>query len=266
MRVRRLAQVAALIGACLIGPAGAEDGADTRTSRLLDVLVAAYPDQLAGHERGELLWRDGTRMPASDGRDGKTFAQLLETASIVDMFAVPYRPGAPSAPPALNDDPGRFRNEPFFLKMYGDCRKGEVERRLTTIVWLPKTAKQTVRVTSVNGVADRLSRVSDELERLPAETRKLLHPLAGVYNCRPVAGTKQLSVHGFAAAIDISTAAGDYWRWAKARPDGRRPYRNRVPYEIVEIFERHGFIWGGKWDHFDTFHFEYRPELLRLKG
>jgi hypothetical protein len=32
--------------------------------------------------------------------------------------------------------------------------------------------------------------------------------------------------------------------------------------EIVDIFERHGFIWGGKWYHFDTMHFEYRPELL----
>jgi hypothetical protein len=34
--------------------------------------------------------------------------------------------------------------------------------------------------------------------------------------------------------------------------------------EIVEIFERHGFIWGGKWYHFDTFHFEYRPEIIAL--
>jgi hypothetical protein len=28
------------------------------------------------------------------------------------------------------------------------------------------------------------------------------------------------------------------------------------------IFEKHGFIWGGKWYHYDTMHFEYRPELL----
>jgi len=34
--------------------------------------------------------------------------------------------------------------------------------------------------------------------------------------------------------------------------------------EIVDIFERHGFIWGGKWYHFDTLHFEYRPEILAL--
>jgi hypothetical protein len=35
-----------------------------------------------------------------------------------------------------------------------------------------------------------------------------------------------------------------------------------MPEEIVAIFEKHGFIWGGKWYHFDTMHFEYRPELL----
>jgi hypothetical protein len=30
----------------------------------------------------------------------------------------------------------------------------------------------------------------------------------------------------------------------------------------VAVFERHGFIWGGRWAHYDTMHFEYRPELL----
>ena len=39
--------------------------------------------------------------------------------------------------------------------------------------------------------------------------------------------------------------------------------RNNYPQEIVELFEKHGFIWGGKWSHFDLMHFEYRPELLR---
>ncbi|MFY4861157.1 M15 family metallopeptidase, partial [Aliarcobacter butzleri] len=39
-------------------------------------------------------------------------------------------------------------------------------------------------------------------------------------------------------------------------------YKNKIPLEIVEIFEKYGFIWGGRWYHFDTMHFEYRPELL----
>src|SRR6185437_1620763 len=29
-------------------------------------------------------------------------------------------------------------------------------------------------------------------------------------------------------------------------------YHNRMPKEIVATFEKHGFIWGGKWYHYDT--------------
>jgi len=52
-----------------------------------------------------------------------------------------------------------------------------------------------------------------------------------------------------------------YWRWSGTTGEPT-PYRNAIPHELVEIFERHGFIWGGKWYHYDTMHFEYRPELL----
>ena len=37
-----------------------------------------------------------------------------------------------------------------------------------------------------------------------------------------------------------------------------------VPLPVVEAFEAEGFIWGGKWYHYDTMHFEYRPELMTL--
>jgi len=44
------------------------------------------------------------------------------------------------------------------------------------------------------------------------------------------------------------------------------PYARRwmVPTPVVEAFERHGFVWGGKWLFFDTMHFEYRPEVLEI--
>jgi hypothetical protein len=69
-----------------------------------------------------------------------------------------------------------------------------------------------------------------------------------------------MSMHGYAAAIDLNLKFSDYWLWAGKSK--MVPYRNRMPHEIVDIFERHGFIWGGKWYHYDTMHFEYRPELL----
>lgn len=97
---------------------------------------------------------------------------------------------------------------------------------------------------------------------MPARFDAYLFPSAGTYNCRVIAGTKRTSAHGHGIAIDIATKASDYWRWAGAKAGGKIPYKNKVPPEIVDVFEKHGFVWGGKWYHYDTMHFEYRPELL----
>lgn len=230
----------------------------------LDALVAAYPDFLVRHVGSSLYWKDGTRMPVSDNVANKSFDQLLRNASILDQFHLAYPHGTLAMPPAVNNDPGRFRNEAFFNKMYGDCRKGQVERHLVPIVWLPTTWGKKIFVTSVNGVARRLEAVSEEISALPAEIRRAAYPIAGVSSCRPVADTGKLSMHSYAAAIDLNVGISDYWLWRKkADPI---PYRNRMPQQIVDIFERHGFIWGGKWYHYDTMHFEYRPELLGIGG
>jgi hypothetical protein len=234
-----------------------------RADPALDALVAAYPDYLAGYEGNELLWKDGTRMPISDGRDHKSFEQLLDNPDIKDQFAYPYPLGGDLKTPAANEDPGRIRNEPFFLKMYGDCRKGEVTKRMKPVAWMPASRGGTVRVTTVNGVNEKLAAVVKDLERLPQAMMKYLVPSAGAYNCRPIANTNRLSVHAFAAAIDINTKFSDYWEWSKGK-DGRFVWKNRVPAVIAEAFEQHGFIWGAKWFHFDTMHFEYRPELIAL--
>ena len=155
-----------------------------------------------------------------------------------------------------------MRYQPLFARIYGDCSKGEVAAHLVDVVWLPTKSGQRLKATRINGVAARLQAVSDELDRLPAEMTRYLVPSAGTYNCRVVAGTDRQSAHGLGIAIDIAVAHADYWRWTRPGADGRYAYRNRIPWEIVEVFERHGFIWGGKWHHFDTMHFEYRPEII----
>ena len=232
--------------------------AETR-SEMLDRLVRAYPQALASHDDKQIVWRDGTTMLVDDGIANKPFEQMLRNASILDQLRLPY-PRGNAAQPAVNDDPGRFRNEAFFRKMYGDCRTGGVQRHLVSIVWLPKSWGKSVQVTSVNGVADRLKEVSAEIDQLPPDIRRAAYPIAGVLSCRPVADTGKMSMHSYAAAIDLNLAFSNYWLWVGK---GRTiPYKNRMPHEIVEIFERHGFIWGGKWYHYDTMHFEYRPELL----
>jgi hypothetical protein len=250
-----------LVAAIVMLAGGTRLLAQDDPSRLaLDNLVAAYPDALAGHDAKVLRWRDGTVMPVSDGAASKTFPELLRHASVVDQFRIPYPRGPLNRPPAVDADPGRFRDSAFFTKMYGDCQKGEVSPRLATLAWLPKTWGKPIRIASQNGVDEHLRAVSAEIDALPDKIKRAAYPIAGTYNCRAVADTGEPSPHGYGIAIDLNTAYSDYWYWRLH--DSPIVYRNRMPEEIVAIFEKHGFIWGGKWFHFDTMHFEFRPELL----
>jgi hypothetical protein len=251
-----------IIAAACCGLPGPVEASAQDDAKLLDILVATYPDHLDRHEGGVLVWKDGTRMVFDEGGLRRDFETLLIRPSLKDQFYAPYPVGQAALPPGLNVDPGRVRHQAFFAKMYGDCRKGEVERHLVDVVWLPRKWGRTLRVTRVNGVAEKLRAVSAELDKLPARFDKLLVPPAGTYKCRPIAGTDRVSPHGFGFAIDIATAPSHYWRWSKPDGTGHYPYRNAIPMEIVDIFERHGFIWGGRRYHYDTMHFEYRPELI----
>ena len=247
-----------LVLTVLAGPAGAAGyGAPPRDiGARLDRLVRAYPDFLQGHDGHWLLLKDGRRFAISDGRTDKSFDDMLADPDIDDMFYAAYPAGAPPGPPPLDFDPGRVRYEPLFEAMYGDCRRGEVAPKLHRIAWLPRHHGGSVAVTTANGVDKALAAVSAELDGLPQADMKYLIPDSGTYNCRAIAGSPSRSAHGWGAVIDINSAAADYWRWSG------KGWHNRVPAAIVGVFERHGFIWGGRWSHYDTMHFEYRPELL----
>jgi hypothetical protein len=232
----------------------------TSVAASIDDLVRAYPDALTGFDGSNLIWRDGTRMPAGDGRSDKSMEEQLRAGSIVDQMRLVY-PANASLLPAPREDPGRVRNRAFFDRMYGDCKSGQVAPALVHVIWLPNTWGHPVSITSINGVDRQLAAVSRELDELPADGKRYLYPVGGTYACRSIANTGQTSMHAWGAAIDINPAFSDYWLWRQSR--GIVPaYANRIPSDIVAVFERHGFIWGGRWAHFDTMHFEYRPELL----
>jgi hypothetical protein len=89
------------------------------------------------------------------------------------------------------------------------------------------------------------------------ELARFFRALGGTYNPRRIAGTDRTSAHAWGIALDLDPALGDYWR------DARSPrWSNRIPQAIVDAFEAEGFVWGGRWYHYDTMHFELRPELL----
>lgn len=270
MSLRRAAACAATpIASCLVVLAAVStarpqtvDIATTEVTAALARLVAAYPDFRLRIDGNALVWTDGTRMVVDDGKGPKDHEARLAAADIKDMLFQPYAAGPPMTPPSRNADPGRARNAAFFDKMYGDCRRGGVAPNLVDVVWLPTKWGKTIKASRVNGMAERLAAVSAALDRLPARFDAYLTPPAGTYNCRLIAGTSRTSAHGHGIAIDIATRHSHYWRWSGAKAGQAFPYRNEIPFEIVDVFERHGFIWGGKWYHYDTMHFEYRPELF----
>ena len=227
------------------------------SAKALQRLTAAYPGQLKASGSNAITFTNGVTIPIDRQRTPASFDDRLANADLIDQLSIPYTAGCPVTEPVLNDDPGRLRDEAFFTNMYGRSAKA-VSAKLRNVDWFG----QNLPMTTVNGVNEKLAAVAQELSgRSDAKTlRKFLSPSAGSFVWRVIAGTKLHSAHSFGIAIDINTSYSDYWRWdgATKTPD----YRNRIPCEIAAVFERHGFIWGAKWYHYDTMHFEYRPELL----
>jgi D-alanyl-D-alanine carboxypeptidase len=201
-------------------------------------------------------------MALDDGLAAKPFAAWVGTPDIKDMFRFPYPQGKAAAAPPTDIDPGRARNTAFFVKMYGDCTTSEAQQHLVDVAWLPSRSGVKLKVTTINGIAQKLAAIGATLDALPASFNDYLLPPAGTFACRSIAGTNHVSAHSYGIAIDIAVRHAHYWRWSKQTSNGPPTWRNSIPIEIVNAFERHGFIWGGRWHHFDTMHFEYRPELL----
>jgi len=124
-----------------------------------------------------------------------------------------------------------------------------------------------------------LANVEEEIQRrmlVDSELRRFVQSLQRVdgYNWRRIAETETLSVHSYGIALDLilgnSSNREIYWLWAKNKGLDWYdvPYEKRFspPLTFIQTFEKHGFIWGGKWLFFDTIHFEYRPEILILNG
>ncbi len=232
----------------------------------LQRLLNAYPNHFWKVGENTLYWKDSTAMPFDDGIP-KTEELMSDSADLEDQVCgLRYYPGCAPDTPGYGCSPGTYRYYPFFKKMYGSTET-EVRRNLTSIWWPGKDGKkQRVVVTKVNDVHLKLQAIADELWAKP-HLRPYITEIAGGFNWRKINGSDQYSPHAFGIAIDITTKFAHYWRWDYRKADdpaveANLRWRNTVPWEIVEIFERYGFIWGGKWYHYDTMHFEYRPEMF----
>ena len=225
-------------------------------------LQAAYPEDIVEIAGNEAVFASGQRMLIDDGRD-KSFEQRLSDTDLQDIFHDPYPWDAPADPPGHNVDPGRYRPDALFRALYG-ATQGDVTAKLTSVTWLANTRPSTLQVHRKYDIPARLARISARLEALGTDYLPYLEAPGGTFNWRVIAGTERLSAHSFGISIDINTGYADYWRWAGGGPDPSE-YRNRIPAEIVAAFEAEDFIWGGRWYHYDTMHFEYRPELRQVQ-
>lgn len=223
-------------------------------------LINSYPEHIAEYKDNKIFFKDGSSLVYNDGLK-KSASELINNPDLEDQFLYIYPTGNYDANNL--SDAGRIRNEEFFKKMYGDTQ-AKVRSNLVSIVWCPKTVGQTIQVTKVNGINEKLKQISAELDQMP-EFKEYLRNVGGTFVWRNIKGTNRLSMHSFGCTIDINTKYSDYWQWSCGCTDENTPitkFKNRIPQKIVDIFEKHGFIWGGRWKHFDTMHFEYRPELL----
>lgn len=218
------------------------------------ILIDSYPDAKLLYENNQILFPDGYAVVYDDGKT-KTFNQQLDEADIEDSFAMQYYTGG--GQPPYQADGGRSRSEAFFKKMYGST-SNEVNKKLTRINWFGKN----VKVTTVNGVDKKLQAVMKELSSHP-ELKKYLKT-AGTWYFRKVRGADRLSSHSYGIAIDIGVGYSNYWLWSSkgANENTKITYKNKIPEQIAQIFEKYGFVWGGRWYHYDTMHFEYRPEII----
>jgi hypothetical protein len=214
---------------------------------------------LAENHKMYLIMRDNVRILYDDGKV-KTFEEKLDHPDLQDMLSQGY-PAGEFQEYKADYDPGRFRVTAFFNNVYGGSSK-QVQANLATVNF----CGQQVQFNARNGAAAALGRVGQNLAALikcKPELRKYIFPLGGSVNWRSIAGTNRTSPHGWGIAFDLNPRYGAYWRWQKS-PSAASilNLRRSYPGEIVSIFEAQGFIWGGKWSHYDLMHFEYRPELL----
>lgn len=263
--MRILFAYACIAAACLSANTAVHADA---TATQLQRLQAAYPDFIKAVSDDSLTWADGTRMQVIDSNE-------QSSPSFLEQLQQPHYPSnatiqCPTYTPA--NDPGRVRHELFFAKMYGG-NENEVRNNLDTIYWMPAYFQHQypLVISRINGISTHLQHVSDQLETLvrahPEFIQYLDHP-SGTFYWRHIQNSNRRSPHSFGIAIDINVQRSNYWIWDTGIKSNNLnqtdviTYKNQIPCEIVSVFENNGFIWGGKWQHHDTMHFEYRPEML----
>jgi len=224
-------------------------------------LETAYPGVVLDRAAGRLTTAEGRVVPYRGDRDVAP-PDRLNDATIGDMYVYTYPLAFDLAPRKRPwNDPGRIRNEALFRALWFDDRDS-ARASLTRVSYSRGATRADFSVTRRHCVHAQLQAALTEIARHGPAMDRYLQNVGGSFNWRLIAGTDRLSSHSFGIAVDFNSELGGYWRWSGAAPGQAAAFDNRFPPDLVEAMERYGFIWGGKWHHFDGMHFEYRPDLI----
>lgn len=220
-------------------------------------IMLAYPsfikDLEVNKDKVFLVLKSGRKI-LYDDKIKKTYEAKLNNSDIQDMLEQIYPKEHIKQISEKNFDPGRFRVYGLLKEVYGES-KGQIQKNLINT--------KGGQFNKENNCAKSLINTMNELIPLAKNHRSIgscLYPMSGTFCYRTIAGTSRLSPHSFGIAIDLARDNRDYWKWASEKQGNSR--LKTYSQELVKIFEKNGFIWGGKWNHFDILHFEYRPEII----
>jgi hypothetical protein len=238
------------------------------------------------------------KVPCSDGLN-LSFYDRMERMDVASILNLPFQKGLIPLPMRTrNQDPGRQRLESLLMAVYGET-EAEVHKNLISVDFLGEKIlfnKKNGAAAALSAISEEIL----QTQKTDKELRTYIEPWIAhrrslresTFDWRTVAASRHLSSHSFGTAIDlynVEIPGPVYWLWEAVRErqqelakQGKKvsyeellksaketdyqQFKTRpfiqVPTQLIRIFEKYGFIWGGKWFHFDPMHFEYRPEFF----
>lgn len=203
-------------------------------------------------------------------RGGKMIAgKNLKNADRYDSIFYTYKKGLQTELLPYTDHKALISND-FLNRLFGNTEI-KIRKNCRNLTFLG-------RKTFVNKICVKpLQKIQEELFEA-AKTNKAVRDfidnikIAYSFQRKKVIYASNYSYHSYGMAIDLEPKSFDkkqiYWKWSRVYDKQwyKIPLSKRwsPPQEVIDVFEKNGFIWGGKWLHFDQIHFEYRPVILEL--
>ena len=224
------------------------------------ILMLSYPEYIVNLEKNNdkvyLIMKSGKKI-IYDDKIEKTHDEKLINPDLQDSLHQYYPLDKNNTVLNKDFDPGRARPYELLSEVYGESQK-LIESNLTNLQY--GYSYQFNNKNNANTSLDSVFKELIPLSKTRGDISSILYPASGTYNYRVISGTGRLSPHSYGIAIDLKLDERDYWKWSSEDQGSKRI--SEYPKELVEIFEKNNFIWGGKWNHFDILHFEYRPEII----